>query len=117
MLPQIYSELNFVCEIQGSFFLLRGGNDAPIRGWTRSGKAFLIVFILRRMRAREIFERVQYRFPLGNIDHALDEIHFLVETISRNSICCMRARIELRKSRMISTTLLTRKFGTQTAYQ
>jgi len=46
MLPQIYSELNFVCEIQGSVFFLRGGDDGPICGWTRSGKAFLIVFIL-----------------------------------------------------------------------
>jgi hypothetical protein len=31
----------------------------------------------------------RYRLPVENIDHAMNEIHFSVETIFRNSICCI----------------------------
>jgi hypothetical protein len=60
MLSQIYSELNFVCEIRGGFFS-RGGNDGPIRGWMRSGKHLLTVFHVvknassRNFRIRAVF--------------------------------------------------------------
>ena len=87
MLSRTCGTLNFVCEIRGGCFLL----TRKVLAENCCEGASLLRFATRsQARRRALQEHVAIGFAFGNIDYVANEIHFSVETISRNSICCIQ---------------------------